>query len=139
MRRSRAVQSRRCCLRIRSSSWTKLPELGFPGRRRDAVLPPPVRAGRALHRPGSGRRGRRALGSPPPPVSAEVPGCRRGEAGKETPSTFPFSSLEFLTASQPGPWPLGRTQEVLLKSFGAFLGHWEAKALGETFKVQNLL
>lgn len=53
-----------------------------------------MRAGRALHRPGSGRCHWRALGSPTPSVSAEVPGCCRWEAGKETPSTPSFPSRE---------------------------------------------
>lgn len=57
-----------------------------PTRRRDAVLPPPVRPGPALHRPGPRHRLGRPLGPAAPAVPAEVPGCRRREAG-ESPAT----------------------------------------------------
>lgn len=84
--RSREVRSLRCCLRIGSDplleSEPPLPSETL-GRHRDAVLPAPVRAGRALHRPGPGRGHRRAFGPSASPVSAEVPGCCRGQAGKE--------------------------------------------------------
>lgn len=56
---------------------------------RDAVLPPPVRAGRALHRPGLGRCHRRALGPQTPPVPAEVSGGCRRKTGMEMAGTRP--------------------------------------------------
>lgn len=57
-----------------------------PTRRRDAVVPPPVRPGPALHRPGPRHRLGRPLGPAAPAVPAEVPGCCRREAG-ESPAT----------------------------------------------------
>lgn len=57
-----------------------------PTRRRDAVVPPAVRPGPALHRPGRRHRLGRPLGPAAPAVPAEVPGCRRREAG-ESPAT----------------------------------------------------
>lgn len=57
-----------------------------PTRRRDAVVPPAVCPGPALHRPGRRHRLGRPLGPAAPAVPAEVPGCRRREAG-ESPAT----------------------------------------------------
>lgn len=57
-----------------------------PTRRRDAVVPPAVRPGPALHRLGRRHRLGRPLGPAAPAVPAEVPGCRRREAG-ESPAT----------------------------------------------------
>lgn len=58
-----------------------------PPRRRDAVVPPPLRPGPALHRPGPRHRLGRPLGPSAPAVPAEIPGCRRREAGESPPST----------------------------------------------------
>lgn len=62
------------------------------GGRGDAVLPTPVRAGRALHRPGFGRRHRRALGPQTPSVSAEVSGGCHRETGKKMAGTVPLAN-----------------------------------------------
>uniref|UniRef100_A0A8V0YEZ4 Somatostatin 1 n=1 Tax=Gallus gallus TaxID=9031 RepID=A0A8V0YEZ4_CHICK len=51
-----------------------------PTLRRDAVVPPAVRPGPALHRLGRRHRLGRPLGPAAPAVPAEVPGCRRREA-----------------------------------------------------------
>lgn len=56
-----------------------------PPRRRDAVVPPPLRPGPALHRPGPRHRLGRPLGPSAPAVPAEIPGCRRREAGESPP------------------------------------------------------
>lgn len=58
-----------------------------PPRRRDAVVPPPLRPGPALHRPGPRHRLGRPLGPAAPAVPAEIPGCRRREAGESPPPT----------------------------------------------------
>lgn len=62
-----------------SASRRRLPR---PTRRRDAVVPPPVRPGPALHRPGPRHRLGRPLGPAAPAVPAEVAGRRRREAGE---------------------------------------------------------
>lgn len=60
-----------------------------PPRRRDAVVPPPLRPGPALHRPGPRHRLGRPLGPSAPAVPAEIPGCRRREAGESPPPPPP--------------------------------------------------
>lgn len=57
-----------------------------PTRRRDAVVPPPVRPGPDHHRPGPRHRLGRPVGPAAPAVPAEVLGCCRREAG-ESPAT----------------------------------------------------
>lgn len=72
-----------------------------PTRRRDAVVPPPVRPGPALHRPGPRHRLGRPLGPAAPAVPAEVPGCRRREAGESPATGRPPRALRGLPAGHP--------------------------------------
>lgn len=77
-----------------------------PPRRRDAVVPPPLRPGPALHRPGPRHRLGRPLGPAAPAVPAEIPGCRRREAGESPPPDGAGTPLETPTAPLLLPLPL---------------------------------
>lgn len=113
---------------------TNRPLARLPRRRGDAVLPPPVRARRAVHRPGSGRCHRRALGPPTPSVSAKVPGCCRGQAGKEPSSTSSFPSPDSLNLLLAFTLPLWVDLGGAPEEFRGFSGSLSSQSSQENFQ-----